>query len=133
MTSVPVRIMINAQYEQAFENRKFFRGTAMEKTREMNITDFCEKFDTVDPDTVIICGIGDKGTNMFTKCRKQNMEFWAMNDGGLRFFIDGADISSNGIILEAVKCVITEDNVVLNYDICNKSNKILLSIGVMRL
>ncbi len=40
--------------------------------------------------------------------------------------------SSNGIILEAVKCVITEDNAVLNYDICNKSNKILLSIGVMR-
>ena len=105
----------------------------MEKIREINVVDFCEEFDIVDPETIVVCGIGDKENSMFTKCRKQNMEFWAMNDGGLRFFIDGADISSNGIILEAVKCVITEDNVALNYDICNKSNKILLSIGVMRL
>ena len=105
----------------------------MEKTKEMSIIDFCEKFDAVDPDTVVVCCIGDKGTNMFTKCRKQNIEFWAMNDGGLRFFIDGANISSNGIVLEAVKCVVIEDTIVLNYDICNKSNKVLLSIGIMRL
>lgn len=105
----------------------------MGKIKEMSINDFCEKFDAVDPDTVVVCGIGNKGTNMFTKCRKQNIEFWAMNDGGLRFFIDGASISSNGVILEAIKCVVTEDNIVLNYDICNKSNKVLLSIGIMRL
>ena len=105
----------------------------MEKTKEMSIVDFCEKFDAVDPDTVVVCVIGDKGTNMFTKCRKQNIEFWAINDGGLRFFIDGANISSNGVVLEAVKCVVIEDNIVLNYDIYNKSNKVLLSIGIMRL
>ncbi len=104
----------------------------MEKIKEMSIVDFCEKFDAVDPDTVVVCGIGDKETNMFTKCRKQNIEFWGMNDGGLRFFIDGADISSNGVVLEAVKCVVTKDNIVLNYDICNKSDKVLLSIGIMR-
>lgn len=105
----------------------------MKKIKEMSIIDFCEKFDAVDPDAIIVCGIGDKGTNMFTKCRKQNIEFWAMNDGGLRFFIDGANISSNGVVLEAVKCVITEDDMVLNYIICDKSNKVLLSIGIMRL
>lgn len=105
----------------------------MGKIKEMSIIDFCEKFDAVDPDTVVVCGIGNKGTNMFTRCRKQNIEFWAMNDGGLCFFIDGASISSNGVILEAIKCVVTEDNIVLNYDICNKSNKVLLSIGIMRL
>lgn len=105
----------------------------MEKTKEISIVDFCEKFDAVNPDIVVVCGIGNKGTNMFIKCRKQNIEFWAMNDGGLRFFIDGADISSNGVVLEAVKCVVIEDNIVLNYDICNKLNKVLLSIGIMRL
>ncbi len=105
----------------------------MEKIKEMSIVDFCEKFDAVNPDTIVVCGIGDKRTNMFTKCRKQNIEFWAMNDGGVRFFIDGANISSNGVVLDAVKCVATEDNIVLNYDICNKSNKVLLSIGIMRL
>ena len=104
----------------------------MKKIKEISIVDFCEKFDAVDSDTVVICGIGDKGTNMFTRCRKENIEFWAMNDGGLRFFIDGVNISSNGVVLEVVKCVVIEDNVALNYDICNKSNKILLSIGIMR-
>lgn len=105
----------------------------MEKIKEMSIVDFCEKFDVVNSDAIVVCGIGNKGANMFTKCKKQNIEFWAINDGGLRFFIDGANIGSNGVVLEAVKCVITEDNIVLNYDICDKSNKILLSIGIMRL
>ena len=100
----------------------------------MSIVEFCEEFDQLDGEVTVLYMMFNKSENFTiqTKCQKQSIEFWAgANDKGIRFFVEGADITSNGIFCEAVKCIKQVNDASVDYDIYDKSGKVLFLVSIL--
>lgn len=99
----------------------------------MSIARFCEEFDQVDGERTIAfitCDKNETSTIQFV-CRKRNIEFWAgVDDKGIRYFVEGTDITSTGIFCEAVECIKEEDSTSVDYDIYDASGTILFYISI---
>lgn len=93
----------------------------------INIADFCEQFESINPE-VFVCLFFNDTTSTYLECRKRNVEFWAMQNEGLRFFITGSEVKSHGTFLKATTCNIERYGTSIDYNICDKKGKPLFTV-----
>lgn len=88
----------------------------MTDTRHLLLTEeFCEEFDKVDAETTVCFMVSNEKYDINLKCQKKNIEFWAMREKGMRFFVDGSEIDYHGTIFDVVTCAIEKDDVSIDY------------------
>lgn len=101
----------------------------MTKDKVMTISEFCEEFETVDPDTLI--SMVFMGANV--SCRKSTISIYETKSGsGFRYFVDGSDVDTHGWFYEIVKCVREEDQFGTEYNFFDNRGKCLVCIGVLK-
>lgn len=84
----------------------------------ITIEEFCEKFETVDPDAVVCLIVSCNNYEIQTKCRKHYIDLWSMeSEKGIRFFIEGMEFDTQGTIYNVGKCEIKEDDVSIDYSL----------------
>lgn len=84
----------------------------------ITIEEFCKKFETVDPDAMVCLMISSNNYEIQTKCRKHYIDFWRMKiEKGIRFFIEGTESDTQGIIYNVEKCKIEKDEVSIDYSL----------------
>ena len=82
------------------------------------IEEFCEKFEAVDPDAMVCLMISSNNYEIQTKCRKHYIDLWSMeSEKGIRFFIEGMESDTQGIIYNVEKCNIEEDEISIDYSL----------------
>lgn len=101
----------------------------MTKDKVMTVSEFCEEFEAVDPDT-LICMVF-MGANV--SCRKSTISIYETESGsGFRYFVDGSDVDTNGWFDGIVECVRGEDQFGTEYNFFDNRGKCLVCIGVLK-
>lgn len=105
----------------------------MIRQKETDLVNFLKEFDNVNDDAIVCLIISNEVYEIFSKCRKRNVDIWALNEKGIRFFIEGADINSHGAMLSAEKCKVLEDDTSIDYCIYDHNFKNrLICISVLK-
>lgn len=100
--------------------------------KTMLINDFCEEFDAVNAEATICFIISNNKYDLNLKCRKKNIEFWDMPKAGLRFFIEGAEIGSHGVLFNIVTCLKEEDIISIDYIFYNNRGERVCSVSILK-
>lgn len=100
----------------------------MTKDKVMTISEFCEEFEAVDPDT-LICMVFMSAN---ISCRKSTIFIYETENGsGFKYFVDGSDVDTNGRFDGIVECVRRADQFGTEYGFFDNKEKCLVCIGVL--
>ena len=101
----------------------------MAKEKKMTISEFCEEFETVNPDT-LICMVF-MGANI--SCRKSTISIYETENGsGFRYFVDGSETDVNGWFDEITGCLRQENQFGTEYNFFDNKGKCFICIVVLQ-
>lgn len=84
----------------------------------VTVEEFCKKFESVDPETMVCLIISNNNYEIQTRCYKQYIEFWPIIfEKGIRFFIGGTEFDTQGTIYNVEKCKTEEDDASVDYNL----------------
>lgn len=137
MTETPVRIIINAQYEQAFDSEEALMEI-------ISVTQFLEEYENYDNNCDVLVGfyghhnISEKNRPRYTCftrfcCIKKNLCFYELPEQGIEYYLDRTDGEEDGMIFSITSGTKEIDNNSVNYEFFDEKGRMIMWVTVLEI